>query len=54
MLTYYPVLILLAPLAAALMTALPGGWIGRKVYKIGVLAHVAALGISLQVLHQVA
>src|SRR5881296_2909342 len=54
MLPYYPMLIPLAPLAAALITALPGGLIGQKVYRIGVLAHVAALGLSIQVLHEVA
>src|SRR6058998_2824954 len=54
MLPYYPLLIPLAPLAAALITALPGGLIGQKVYRIGVLAHVAALGLSIQVLHEVA
>jgi NADH-quinone oxidoreductase subunit L len=54
MLPYYPLLIPLAPLAAALITALPGGQIGHKVYRIGVLAHVVALGLSIQVLHEVA
>ncbi len=49
----YPLLILLAPLAAALLTALPGGLIGPKAYRIGVLAHVVALGVALQVLHTV-
>ncbi|MGH7273709.1 MAG: proton-conducting transporter membrane subunit, partial [Nitrospiria bacterium] len=54
MLPYYPLLIPLAPLAAALITALPGGLIGQKVYRIGVLVHVVALGIAIQVLHEVA
>jgi NADH-quinone oxidoreductase subunit L len=54
MLHDYPLLILLAPLAAALLTALPGGWIGRKVYGIGVLAHLAAFGLSVWALHEVA
>ena len=54
MLPYYPLLIPLAPLAAALITALPGGLIGQNVYRIGVLAHVVALGIAIQVLHEVA
>jgi len=51
---YYPLLILLAPLAAALLTALPGGWVGRKIYRIGVLAHVVAFGLAVWVLHEVA
>jgi NADH-quinone oxidoreductase subunit L len=51
---YYPLLIVLAPLAAALLTALPGGWVGRKAYGIGVLAHVAAFGMAVWVLHEVA
>jgi len=50
----YPLLILLAPLTAALLTALPGGWVGRKAYGIGVLAHVAAFGLAVWVLHEVA
>lgn len=53
MLQYYPLLILLAPLAAALMTALPEGLIGPKVYKIGALAHVLAFGVALLVLYEV-
>ncbi|HET6466216.1 MAG TPA: proton-conducting transporter membrane subunit [Nitrospiria bacterium] len=53
-LQYYPLLILLAPLAAALLTALPGAWVGRKVYGIGVLAHAAAFGLAVWVLHEVA
>lgn len=54
MLHDYPLLILLAPLAAALLTALPAGWIGRKVYGIGVLAHVLAFGVAVWVLREVA
>jgi NADH-quinone oxidoreductase subunit L len=54
LLHYYPLLILLAPLAVALLTSLSGGLIGPKVYRIGALAHIVALGIALQVLHTVA
>jgi NADH-quinone oxidoreductase subunit L len=54
MLPYYPILILLAPLTTALITALPGSLIGRKVYRIGVLTQTVAVGIALQVLHEVA
>jgi len=54
MLHDYPLLILLAPLAAALLTALPTGWIGRKAYGIGVLAHVIAFGLAVRVLREVA
>jgi len=50
----YPLLILLAPLAASLLTSLPGAWIGRKTYRIGVLAHVAAFGLAVCALVQVA
>jgi NADH-quinone oxidoreductase subunit L len=54
MFAYYPMLILLVPLTAALMTVLPEGLIGRKVYRIGVLVQTVALGIALQVLYEVA
>ncbi|HUK57154.1 MAG TPA: proton-conducting transporter membrane subunit [Nitrospiria bacterium] len=54
MLRDYPLLILLAPLAAALLTALPGAWIGRKVYWIGGLVQAAAFGLAVWVLHEVA
>ncbi len=54
MLSYYPLLILLAPLAAALLTALPGGLLGERRYRIGALAHVVAFGIAVQVLYEVA
>jgi NADH-quinone oxidoreductase subunit L len=47
---YYPLLIILAPLAAALLTALPRGLIGETSYRLGVLCHAAALVVSLQVL----
>lgn len=52
---YYPLLMALAPLTAALMTALPSGLIGGpKVYRIGVWAHAVAFGIALLVLREVA
>jgi len=47
---YYPLLIPLAPLAAALLTALPRGLVRETSYRIGVLCHVAALLVALQVL----
>ena len=47
---YYPLLIPLAPLAAALLTALPRGLVGEMNYRLGVLCHVAALAVSVQVL----
>jgi NADH-quinone oxidoreductase subunit L len=49
-LDYYPLLIILAPLAAALLTALPHGLVGETSYRLGVLCHVVALIVSLQVL----
>jgi NADH-quinone oxidoreductase subunit L len=54
MLHYYPLLIPLAPFAAALLTALPGGLISEKNYRIGALAHVVAFGVALLVLYEVA
>jgi NADH-quinone oxidoreductase subunit L len=54
MLHNYPLVILLAPLAAALLTAIPVGWTGRKVYGIGVLAHILAFGLAVWVLREVA
>jgi NADH-quinone oxidoreductase subunit L len=50
----YSVLIPLAPLAAGLLTALPAVWIGRKVYRIGVLAHLLAFGLAVAVLRDLA
>jgi NADH-quinone oxidoreductase subunit L len=50
---YYPLLILLAPLTAAMAIGLLEGTIGRKVYQIGTAAQVAALVISFWVLYQV-
>ena len=54
MIAYYPILIFLSPLAAALITAFPGGLFGRKVYSIGVLSNVVSFGISIIVLYEVA
>ncbi|MFZ5875867.1 MAG: proton-conducting transporter membrane subunit [Nitrospirota bacterium] len=51
---YYPVLISLAPLTAALLTALPGGANKPTVFRIGVWAHAAAFGIAVLVLREVA
>ena len=54
----YPLAILFAPLAAAIVTgilgSLPGGWIGQKMYGIGVLIHITAFGLAVWVLHEVA
>ena len=49
-----PWVILLAPLLAALVTALPKGWFGRRVYGIGALLQLAAFSASVVVLYQVA
>ncbi len=54
MLSYYPILIILAPLIAALITTLPENLIGRKVYRAGALAQTVAFGVALQVLYEVA
>ncbi len=54
MIAYYPILIFLSPLAAALITAFPGGIFGRKAYSIGVLFNVVSLVISIIVLCEVA
>ncbi|HET8760950.1 MAG TPA: proton-conducting transporter membrane subunit [Nitrospiria bacterium] len=51
---YYPLLISLAPLTAALLTALPGSGIGPKVFRVGVWAHAVAFGIALLVLREAA
>lgn len=53
MLSYYPILIFIAPLIAGLTTAVFGSLIGRKVHRIGVVGQVIALVVSLQVLHNV-
>lgn len=54
MIAYYPILIVLFPLAAALITALPGNLLGKKACKIGVLFKIVSLAISVQVLREVA
>src|SRR3990172_2801911 len=54
LLHYYPLLIPVAPLAAALLTALPGGLVSEKNYRIGALAHTVAFGCAVLVLYQVA
>jgi len=51
--SYYPLLILLAPLLAGLIIGLLGGLIGKKVYRIGVLAEVFAFGFSLYLLYDI-
>jgi NADH-quinone oxidoreductase subunit L len=53
-LDYYPLLIPLAPLAAALLTALPRGLVREVNYRLGVFCHVAALVASLVVLRTAA
>lgn len=49
-----PWVILLAPLLAALVTALPKAWFGRKAYGIGALLQLAAFAAAVGVLYQVA
>jgi len=49
-LDYYPLLIPLAPLAAAFLTALPSRQVGEATYRVGALAHAVAFGIALLVL----
>lgn len=49
---YYPLLILLGPLTAAVAIGLFERQIGRKAYRIGTAAQVASLAISLLVLYQ--
>lgn len=51
--SYYPLLVLLAPLLAGLFIGLFGDLIGKMVYRIAVLAVVIAFGISLQILFEV-
>ncbi|MDP2601661.1 MAG: proton-conducting transporter membrane subunit [Deltaproteobacteria bacterium] len=51
--SFYPLLILLAPLLAGLIIGLLGGLIGKKVHRIGVLADVFAFGFSLNILYDV-
>ena len=51
---YYPLLIPLAPLLAALLTTMPGDRRGEAVYRLGLLAHVVAFVLSVLLLRQVA
>jgi NADH-quinone oxidoreductase subunit L len=51
--SYYPLLILVAPLLAGLMIGVLGGFIGKKLYRIGVLAELFAFGFSLYLLYDV-
>ena len=51
---YYPLLILLAPLAAAGVIGLLEASIGRKAYRISAAAQLVALGVSVWTLNQVA
>ncbi|MBI3802628.1 MAG: hypothetical protein HY282_02570 [Nitrospirae bacterium] len=51
---YYPLLILLAPLAAAGVNGLLEGALGRKAYRISAAAQAVALAVSLWTLKQVA
>jgi NADH-quinone oxidoreductase subunit L len=53
MLTYYPLLIFFSPLIAGLITAVFGDQFGQKVHRIGILAQVVALAVSVQVLDRV-
>lgn len=53
MLSYYPILIFIAPLIAGLISSVLGDLIGRKVHRIGIAAQMVALVVSLQVLHSV-
>jgi NADH-quinone oxidoreductase subunit L len=53
MFPYYPVLILLSPLAAGLIIGLLGRAIGPKVGRIGVAAEVISFALSLLVLYEV-
>ncbi len=51
---YYPLLIPVAPLAAALLTALPGRLITERSYRIGAFAHVVAFATAVYVLYELA
>jgi NADH-quinone oxidoreductase subunit L len=50
----YPFLIPMAPLAVALLTALPGRLISEKNYRIGLLLHTVAFGCAVLLLFKVA
>ena len=51
--SYYPLLVILAPLLAGLIIGPFGGFIGKKVYRIGVLANVVAFGLALFLFYEV-
>jgi NADH-quinone oxidoreductase subunit L len=53
MLAYYPVLILLSPLAAGLIIGLLGRALGPKAARLGVAAEVISFALSLLVLYEV-
>lgn len=50
---YYPLLIILTPLLAGLIVGPFGGLIGKKLYRIGVLAQVVAFGLALCLFYEV-
>jgi len=54
MAAYYPLLVPLIPLVAALFILLCRGLFGEKVFKISVLIKIVALGVSILVLREVA
>src|SRR5918993_1427386 len=53
MFAYYPVLILLSPLAAGLIIGLLGPTLGPKAGRVGVVAEVISFALSLLVLYEV-
>jgi len=54
MLDYYPLLIPLAPLVAALLTSLPGHLVSERNYRVGSLANAIAFAIAVVTLYQTA
>ncbi|MBI3594493.1 MAG: hypothetical protein HY200_05990 [Nitrospirae bacterium] len=52
-LTYYPLLIFIAPLIAGLVTLFFGGVLGKKVHQIGAAGQALSLGVSLQHFYKV-
>lgn len=51
---YYPVLTVLAPLAATFLTAPPARFISERHYRIGAVAHVIGVGAAVHTLYEVA
>jgi NADH-quinone oxidoreductase subunit L len=51
---YYPVLTILAPLAAAFLTALPARLVTERHYRIGAMAHAIGVGAAVHTLYEVA